>query len=77
MNDTLLKALVVLVPAAMLLGAASLGRRRPTTHFGGASRVSIDGLENSVGHYIDLCSAVVAATLFPMGYLLHALRTRL
>lgn len=27
------------------------------------------GQENSAGHYIDLCSAVLAATLFPTGYL--------
>lgn len=35
------------------------------------------GQENSAGHYIDLCSAVLAGTLFPTGYLLHALRKRL
>ncbi len=34
------------------------------------------GLENSVGHYIDFCSAVLAATLFPIGYLLDAFRAR-
>lgn len=34
------------------------------------------GQENSAGHYIDLCSAVLAAALFPTGYLLHALKTR-
>ena len=33
------------------------------------------GRQSSAGHYIDVCSAVVAATLFPAGYLLHALRT--
>jgi Ca2+/Na+ antiporter len=31
------------------------------------------GLEQSVGHYIDLSSAVLGLTLFPVGYLLHAL----
>ena len=31
------------------------------------------GLEDSVGHYVDLGSAIVALTLFPTGYLLHAL----
>lgn len=30
------------------------------------------GLEHSAGHYLDLCSAVLALTLFPIGYLLHA-----
>ena len=32
------------------------------------------GSENSVGHYLDLWSAVLGLTLFPMGYLLHVLR---
>ncbi len=31
------------------------------------------GLEHSVGHYLDLCAALLALTLFPVGYLLHAL----
>lgn len=31
------------------------------------------GLENSVGHYLDLVCAVLGFTLFPTGYLLHAL----
>jgi hypothetical protein len=34
------------------------------------------GSEHSVGHYLDLWSAVLGLTLFPIGYLLHAL-TRL
>jgi hypothetical protein len=32
------------------------------------------GLPHSVGHYIDLWSAALGITLFPVGYLLHALR---
>lgn len=32
------------------------------------------GLEHSVGHYLDLMSAVLGLTLFPIGYLLHALK---
>ena len=32
------------------------------------------GLENSPGHYLDLCSTVLGLTLFPLGYLLHALK---
>jgi hypothetical protein len=32
------------------------------------------GLEHSVGHYLDLWSAVLGLTLFPIGYLLHALK---
>jgi hypothetical protein len=32
------------------------------------------GQEHSVGHYLDLSSAVLALTLFPTGYLLHAVR---
>ncbi len=31
------------------------------------------GLKDSVGHYVDLSSAVLGLTLFPVGYLLHAL----
>src|SRR5579864_6602221 len=32
------------------------------------------GLQNSPGHYVDLSSAILAATLFPIGYLLHAMK---
>ncbi len=31
------------------------------------------GMEHSIGHYIDFVSAVLGLTLFPVGYLLHAL----
>jgi len=31
------------------------------------------GLEHSVGHYLDFWSAVLGFTLFPIGYLFHAL----
>ena len=31
------------------------------------------GDEHSVGHYLDFWSALVGLTLFPLGYLLHAL----
>jgi len=34
------------------------------------------GLEHSAGHYLDLSSAVLSLTLFPTGYLLHAVRTK-
>ena len=34
------------------------------------------GLEHSPGHYVDLLSAVLGATLFPLGYLLDALSRR-
>jgi hypothetical protein len=34
------------------------------------------GLEHSVGHYVDLLSAVLGLTLFPVGYLCYALKTR-
>jgi hypothetical protein len=34
------------------------------------------GLEDSIGHYIDLGSAVLGLTLFPIGYCLYALTTR-
>ncbi len=32
------------------------------------------GLEHSLGHYLDLSSAVLGLTLFPIGYLWAALR---
>ncbi len=31
------------------------------------------GLEHSIGHYLDLWSALLGLTLFPIGYLFHAL----
>ncbi len=34
------------------------------------------GAEHSVGHYLDLGSAVVGLTLFPLGYLFQALTWR-
>ena len=34
------------------------------------------GLEHSAGHYLDLSSAVLGLTLFPAGYLLHAITKR-
>jgi hypothetical protein len=37
----------------------------PWMHWGG---------NDSVGHYLDLWSAVLGLTLFPLGYLFHALR---
>ncbi len=34
------------------------------------------GLEHSAGHYVDLGGAVLGLTLFPAGYLLHALSSK-
>jgi hypothetical protein len=34
------------------------------------------GQEHSVGHYLDLAGASLGATLFPLGYLLHARERR-
>ena len=34
------------------------------------------GLKDSVGHYLDFYSAILGLTLFPVGYLLHALTQR-
>jgi hypothetical protein len=34
------------------------------------------GLEQGVGHYLDFWSAVLGLTLFPVGYLFHALTKR-
>ena len=35
------------------------------------------GVQHSVGHYVDLWSAVLGLTLFPLGYLLNALALRI
>ena len=34
------------------------------------------GQEDSIGHYLDLGSAALGLTLFPIGYCLHAVTTR-
>ena len=34
------------------------------------------GEDHSIGHYLDLGSTIMALTLFPLGYLLHALNKR-
>jgi hypothetical protein len=34
------------------------------------------GLQQGVGHYLDFWSAVLGLTLFPVGYLFHALTKR-
>lgn len=34
------------------------------------------GLRRSVGHYLDFWSAILGLTLFPAGYLFHALTHR-
>jgi hypothetical protein len=34
------------------------------------------GLEHSVGHYLDFWSVILGLTLFPVGYLFHALTKR-
>jgi len=34
------------------------------------------GLKHSVGHYLDLSSAILGLTFFPTGYLLHSLAER-
>ena len=34
------------------------------------------GLEYSIGHYLDLSSALLGVTLFPLGYLFHAVTKR-
>src|SRR5207302_8371345 len=34
------------------------------------------GSQHSVGHYLDLLSAILAVTLFSLGYLIHAVNAR-
>ena len=98
MNATLLRALLVLLPACMLfIGSVVIFRRGKTvssilqllgagclmlvvlTHVSEALHLfpwMQWGLEHSVGHYLDFWSAVFGLTLFPIGYLLHALAKR-
>ena len=33
------------------------------------------GSQNSIGHYLDLSCAILGVTLFPLGYLIHAVDT--
>jgi hypothetical protein len=95
MNATLSKALVALMPAAILfVGSVVLFLRERTLGsllqlLGGGCLVIVVlthlcealrlfpwiqwGSEHSVGHYLDLWSAVLGLTLFPIGYLLHVL----
>ena len=35
------------------------------------------GVERSAGHYVDLGSAILGLTSFPLGYLLHTLSVKL
>ena len=98
MNGALARALVVLLPAVMLLwGAAALFVRGRSVYsflqlIGAGCLVVVIlthiaealtlfplmhwGLKHSVGHYVDLWSAILGLTLFPMGYLLQALTRR-
>ena len=58
-----------------LVGAASLVMVVLTHVFEGFHLFSWMGwgLEHSVGHYLDVSSAVVGFSLFPVGYLFHGL----
>ncbi len=98
MNDTLLKALVALVPAAVVFAGSVVLSWRVKTLFsffqliGAGSLVMVVlfhifealhlfpsmgwGLEHSVGHYLDVSSAVAGFTLFPLGYLFQGLSMR-
>jgi succinate dehydrogenase/fumarate reductase cytochrome b subunit len=97
MNVTLLKALVLLVPAGLLFSySLVLSKRRAPwsalqlvgatclvivvlTHVCEALRLfpwMHWGAEHSVGHYLDLSSAVLGLTLFPAGYLIRVIMKR-
>jgi predicted Na+-dependent transporter len=98
MSTTALKALVVLVPALVLLAGSALLLYRTRSAasllqlLGSVCLVVVVlthlceafglfpwmgwGLADSVGHYLALGSAVLGFTLFPIGYLWHALKWR-
>ena len=67
-----------LFPLLQLVGAASLIVVVLTHVFEALGAFPWMGWvrENSAGYYVDLCSAILAATLFPLGFLMHALRGR-
>jgi hypothetical protein len=95
MNETLLKALLALVPVGLLFCvSAILVRRVPrlpsllqlvgavgmilvvVTHLCEALRLLPAmqwGSRSGFGHYFDFVGAACGLTLFPLGYLLHAL----
>jgi hypothetical protein len=97
MNAILLKALILSVPACMLVaGSAVLSLRSrglcSLLQLLGAVCLMVVviahvsealhlfswmgwGIENSIGHYLDLGGAVLGLLLFPTGYLLHAVTT--
>jgi hypothetical protein len=94
MNATLLKALLAVVPIAMLLiGSAVMFAKRKNLSsllqlLGTACLIIVVavhicealglfrfmgwGEEHSIGHYLDLASVLLGLTLFPIGYLIHA-----
>lgn len=98
MNLALFEALVVLLPACMLLvGSTVLFFQEKSLdllmQLVGAGCIVVVvlthvcealhlfpamhwGIEHSAGHYLDLVGAVLGVTLFPVGYLLHALCSR-
>ena len=69
MNATLLKALLALVPTLLLLAGAILVFLRER---GTSALLQLLGAASLV----LLGSAVVALTLFPIGYLFHALKNK-
>ncbi len=98
MNATLLKALVVFVPACILFSGSAVlflrgkGMWSFLQLLGAGCLVMVVvaylcealhlfpwmhwGSEHSIGHYLDLWSAVLGLTMFPVGYLLYALTKR-
>jgi hypothetical protein len=98
MNTALLVALVVFVPASVMLAGSLVLLSRGKTIWSllqvvGAACLMIVGLchvcealhlfpwmhwglKHSVGHYLDLWSAALGVTLFPVGYLFDALTKR-
>ena len=97
-NLSFLKALVILVPAAMVCAGATiiLMRKRTLSSIlqllGATGLVMVvlthicEGLglypgmrwgePASVGHFLDLISALIGMILFPIGYLLHSVTLR-
>jgi hypothetical protein len=97
MSVTLLKALIALLPTAVLFSGSTIlfFKVRSGCSFlqllGAACLVVVVlthvcealhlfpwmhwGLEHGIGHYLDFGCAALGLTLFPIGYLLHALQS--
>lgn len=94
---TFTRALVIAVPASMLLAGSLVSFSRTNSVFSFLQLVGAGcfvvvvlshicealhlfpgmgwGSQGSAGHYLDLTSTILSLALFPLGYLLHVLKS--